>query len=323
MSADAAGSISVEGLTHPDGTFALDRIGQLAPQAATVAAALEHALGEIHEAESPWLVPPLADRLDELSADVADSLPQARNAADALALAPSLLGADEVRTYVVLIGNPAEARELGGFTGGLGVLTADRGRPRLHLARRRASRRSASELAVREASRWPRTCRRRSWRAGRIASSRTGRTRPTSRPSPASPNQLWPVIQPGVAVDGVLYVDPYTVAAMLEITGPVQIEGVDVEISAATAVDYLLRDQYLDESFDSSGERKELIRETADAAFEILDGAAAARPARARRAAVAPGAGPEAPVHDHRSRRPRTARPGRPAGRPRAGAGER
>ena len=127
LSADQVATLDISGLSDPSGGFELDRIADLQPRAATVAAALDRALEAVEDASTPWLVPPAADRLDQFATEVASAAPAARNAADALALAPELLGADRPRSYVVLVGNPAESRELGGFVGGLGVLRATDG----------------------------------------------------------------------------------------------------------------------------------------------------------------------------------------------------
>ena len=54
-------------------------------------------------------------------------------------------------------------------------------------------------------------------------------------------SSVFPQTVGGTPIDGVLAVDPYAVAAMLEITGPLQIEGLDSPLGADNAADYLLR----------------------------------------------------------------------------------
>ena len=54
-----------------------------------------------------------------------------------------------------------------------------------------------------------------------------------------------------------LAVDPYALAAMLQITGPVNITGLPTPLTAANAADYLLRRQYLE--FDPTDQNKARI----------------------------------------------------------------
>ncbi len=110
-----------------DGRIDLVRIGELKPLAIELADVLERTVEEVGRVDVGWLVSPVASQIDDLQTELDDSVPAARNAAEALDAAPTLLGADGPRTYLVLAGNPAESRELGGFVGGFGLLTADAG----------------------------------------------------------------------------------------------------------------------------------------------------------------------------------------------------
>jgi hypothetical protein len=91
-------------------------------------AALARTDDVIEESRSPWLLAPLGDRVGELHDEVTDLVGQTERAADAVALAPSMLGAEEPRTYFVAFTTPAESRGLGGFMGTFAELRADGGR---------------------------------------------------------------------------------------------------------------------------------------------------------------------------------------------------
>jgi hypothetical protein len=267
LSTDQIATLDVRGLSQPGGGVDLERVEELAPRARTVSDALDRSIDVVERSDSPWLVAPVQDRLDEFAAELEDAAPAARNAADALELAPSLLGAERPQRYLVLVGNPAEAREMGGFVASVGTLTADRGQLDFTGAESLAAANAAvdaSGLQIDDLSLPP--------------------------PLPASgPNnfvQNWAntpdleatvriaaVLGPAIVggpVDGVVYLDPHAIAALMEVTGPVAIEGRPEPLTPDQAVDYLLREQYLAPGFDEDGERKERLREAAEAAFDSL-----------------------------------------------------
>lgn len=263
---DQAAVLDVRGLSRPTGGIDLDRVAELAPLASRVSGALGRAERALDDIDSPWLVSPVADRIDDFAAEVRSVAPTARNAADALDLAPTLLGADAQRTYLTLVGNPAEARELGGFVPSVGVLTADDGQldftslepiSALNARVRESGRTLDVELPISFVGSAPE----------RFVQNWTNTADFTVVSEVAS--QLGPAFA-GDDVDGVLYLDPYVVAALLEIAGPVPIEGRARPLTADDAVDYLLRDQYLSDGFEEDGERKDRLRDAADAAFDQL-----------------------------------------------------
>lgn len=84
---------------------------------------------------------------------------------------------------------------------------------------------------------------------------------------------VYPQTKDGFEIDGALAMDPYAVAAMLEITGPVKVEGLEDELTADNAAEYLLRDQYL--RFDptetnANAERKDVLAAASQTTFEAF-----------------------------------------------------
>lgn len=276
LGADQAAVLDIRGLSSAAGGFDLGRVAELGPLATTVAEALERAEQTLDGIDSPWLVEPVAERIDEFAGEVRDVAPTARNAADALALAPELLGADAPRTYLVLVGNPAEARELGGFVSSAGVLTVDRGQfdftslesiSALNAQVRESGRTLDTELPISFVGSAPERFVQ-NW-------SNTAEFAVVSEVA----TQLGPALT-STDVDGVLYLDPHAIAALLEITGPVPIEGRPQPLTADEAVDYLLREQYLTDDFEDDGERKDRLRDAADGAFDQLTSSSLPDPRR-------------------------------------------
>ena len=92
---------------------------------------------------------------------------------------------------------------------------------------------------------------------------------------------VYPQTRGGTPIDGVLAIDPYAIAAMLKITGPVTITGLPTPLTSANAADYLLRRQYLE--FDPTDQNKARIDVLDDAGrrtFEAFLHTKSLRPAQ-------------------------------------------
>ncbi len=262
----AAENADYEALGVAGGSVDLLALASMEEPASIAASALESAEARVSGLVNPWLVPPVAGPIEDFAAELAETAPKARLAADGLAVAPGLLGADELRRYLLIFGTPAEARGLGGFFGSYGVLEANDGR--LELVEHGRIQELVGRLG----------------KVGRTLSgpddflARYGRYYPAVFPqnSTASPDlptvasvmaELFPQLG-GDELDGALYVDPYALAALLEITGPVELEGLDEPLDAENAADFLLRDQYV--RFSDNEERKDFLGSTSEAVFDAF-----------------------------------------------------
>jgi Protein of unknown function (DUF4012) len=125
--ADSAETVELDGLRPVDGRIDLDAVRRVEVPLATAVASLEAAFADLDAAASPWLLPPLADRIGTLRAEMDTALPDARNALAGARLAPAMLGGDGPRTWLVMFTTPAESRLLGGFVGGWAIVSADAG----------------------------------------------------------------------------------------------------------------------------------------------------------------------------------------------------
>lgn len=163
---------------------------------------------------------------------LADGLTAAVGAADAL---PTVLGADGPRRWLVLLQNPAEARGSGGFLGAYSFATVRDGRLRPGTRDTNNSLDTGERVSL----------------AGIPADTRnlwgTDLTYMwglnLDRHFPFTGLLAQRAMPPGSpAVDDVVALDPFAVAALLDVTGPVTAAG--VTIASTDAVDFFTRDVY-------------------------------------------------------------------------------
>jgi hypothetical protein len=210
------------------------------------------------------LIGPLADARNELAADLRDAeqtIADARTGADAVL---SLVGGP--RRYLVVAANNAEMRAGSGMWLQGGVLETSRGDLELSEMRSLADVYDPPDDAVAItgdlADRWGFLHPEREWR-NLMAS-------PRFPQSAELASRMWEAAT-GEAVDGVLAVDAIGLQALVEATGPVEIDGRRIEAEDVPAE--LLHEQYLgDEVGDGeNAERRELLARIADAAISLLD----------------------------------------------------
>lgn len=260
-----------------NGRIDLAEIESLVPRSVSVEATLTASTERLDELRDGWLAPPLRDRIDEFAEEVADAQADATLANEVLSVAPGLLGADGPRTYLVAFMTPAELRGAGGFIGNFAELRATdgdvslgrSGRIRELLAARPDGARTIEGLDE--------------------YLDRYGRFEPADNVQDASISPHWPYDAQALAqlypqsggseVDAVIGIDPTGMAALLELTGPVEIEGLSVPLSAENAEDYLTRVQYL--AFGDDTERREdILDEVIRTTFDELTTAELPAPRR-------------------------------------------
>lgn len=192
--------------------------------------------------DSPWTVAPLADRLELLADEVDQVQSQTELAALGVRDGPAMLGAEGPRRYLVLLGNPAELRDMGGHVGNWAEVVATDGKLELvevggplelstplDQAPQWVRDELPLSLSVLKPTEFPQN-----WGgdpdtsvmarlAGDLFEQRTGRP-----------------------VDGVLYADTEAFAAFVQLTGPVEVPGLPepYQLTAANAEQFLTRDQF-------------------------------------------------------------------------------
>jgi hypothetical protein len=237
----AARSADVQSLRVHDGQLDLDRVRAMATPLETVTKALDSAGSAASRASSPWLIPPVANKLNVFDQAVSDATFDAGTASQAIAVLPDLLGGNGPRQYFVVFATPSESRDLGGFMGAYGVLTATNGKLSLSKTGRvRDLNNENTNRALTDPSVFPDR-----FKAFDLAHYWQDVTGTSDFPTVAEAvRQLWPQ-SGGQQLDGVIYLDPYTLAALMQLTGPVTVPGYPTPLTADTAATFLLRDQYV------------------------------------------------------------------------------
>lgn len=157
----------------------------------------------------------IADVRSQLQTQTSKLAQFLKNTALAAQLAPSMLGADGPRTYLMAFQTPAEARGTGGLVGGFGILRFDNGTPTVDaLASNTEFDRATATVTLD-----PEFERVYGW-ANPLTDFRN------SNLSPHFPYaaQIWQSMweqQTGVKVDGVIALDPVALSYILGATGPV------------------------------------------------------------------------------------------------------
>lgn len=270
VTADAFDVVTVapyRDLRTSKGTFDLQRLESMRTPIAATIASTRATIDRIDAVSSGWLLGSLQQRMTHYRSELTDAIPPAEEALHAIDAAPALLGADRPKRYLVLFANPAESRGLGGFIGAWAELEADNGHVRL--------RRHGHIDELNDAS---------DWRTRTIPGppdylARYAVLQPERYLQNVSASPDFPTVAEvteglyrqamGTRLDGVLYVDPVALAALLELTGPVFPTGTWYRIDAQNAADYLMHDQYLRYP-GRTAKRVDLLSNTAEATFEAL-----------------------------------------------------
>jgi hypothetical protein len=270
---DLAHSASVAATTAPyrqlqarSGQIDLATVRSMQAPVAASADALERAQATVDAVRNPWLLAPLTTNLDRFAAEIDRARPEAELAEGALRVAPGLLGADGTRHYYIAFATPAEMRFQGGFVGGYGILTASDGQVTLDRSGPIEELSEAPGAADRSLSGPP------------VYVERYGRLNPARFPqnltaSPDLPDNAAATAEVvpqagGPDIDGVIYVDPVGLAALLRLTGPITVPGLAEPLTADTAAAYLLRDQYLSGTTDEA--RHDALTDVSRATFDAL-----------------------------------------------------
>ncbi len=240
--AQLASAVDYDSLSRQDGSIDLARLADFRGPASQAASAVATAEIELSEAASPWLLPPVAGQLEEFSEQVGEASAATEVGALATAQLPALLGAEGPRRYLLLLGSPSEARDIGGHLGNWAEIVVDDGKldvvrvgepyelfgpgtqPAPQLSPDTELPPSLVEV---DPTRFPQN-----WGSS-----------PDLDAVARLAADLFPQAAGGAPIDGVIYADPTAFAALLELTGPVESQG--RVLDSATAVQFLTVDQYL------------------------------------------------------------------------------
>ena len=187
---------------------------------------------------SIWVAPQVRAGMAEIDSQLApalERLPEIEAISEAL---PSWLGIETPRRYLILFGNPAEARELGGFTGATAVLTLDGGALDLEATGRRVEVPIPASVAALTEAPPVRFLEHRPWLFEANYSAMADF--PTLTRALAD---LFPAMG-GEQIDGVVYLDPFALAAIASTTGPIDIPSLGSSVSSNELPQLLTVEQY-------------------------------------------------------------------------------
>lgn len=269
--AKGARSTDYERLRPIEGQVDIDAIRATQEPYAQIVQTLGDASAASGDVSSPWLLPPLRSVTDEFFSQVDETLPDAEVAAEAVAVAPAMLGADGPRRYLLVFAQPAEARFMGGFIGSYGFLSAVDGKVELEEARSIGELNATPGRENRKITGPPEYLA----RYGRFRAE-TFIQNISATPDLPTLNTVATELIPQTGsgeIDGVIYVDPAGLAALLRITGPVEVDGLEEPLTAKNATDLLLREQY--ELFPpndraSDTEQEHFLSDAAEVTFDAL-----------------------------------------------------
>jgi uncharacterized protein DUF4012 len=235
-------SVDLENVRLVGGGLDLALIESLEPALDRAEAALDRALTRVADVRSPWLLSPIDDKLSELLEELTNARPSARTAALAARELPGMLGVDGPVYWLVAMTSPAQARGLGGLLDNWVLVEADEGRLEIVLSGR------AEEVSARLRSRQislegPEQYIRR-W--GRFSPEESFRDVTLSPDLPMVAEIAANLFEEAMDrdIDGVVFLDPFAFAAVLELSGPVLAGG--SRLTDVTVAPFLLEGQYVE-----------------------------------------------------------------------------
>ena len=245
--------------------------------------ALTSLVDDLESRRNGWLVPPLWSEMDDLLSQLDALETSTRNAADMAAIAPQLMGRDEERTYLVALMNNTELRGAGGILSGVGSVTVNEGRVVLgefshykELADDPPYRKVPAPEDFEE----------------HFGGYKADTTRwVTATSSPDLPDVALVAgrlfeLTAGQVADGVIFVDPRGLAAMMPPAAKLDVPTTEKSLTPAELPEYVYRDAYSELGGGVSRRRDSLIG-LGHAAFGVIFDRGFGRPAVIRSAAEA------------------------------------
>jgi len=234
----AVDTLNPAALAPVGGVIDLAPLTESAPAVIAVDAVMQDALARLVDIDRGQLLPVVAEAVDQATGELESASAQTRTAARVVRLLPPMLGADGPRDYLLLVQNNAEQRATGGIPGLVLQIHVEDGRLEI-----------VDERSALEVGSFPEPVLELSETETTLFGAQLGRYMQDVTFTPDFPrtgelaSAMW-LQRFGVAVDGVLSVDPVALQAMLGVTGPLMVDGVSLTETDAAAT--LLNGIYLD-----------------------------------------------------------------------------
>lgn len=220
------------------GRLDLATLQRLAPSVATASQVLTTNRNKILDIDQDNLVGPLKDPAAELTDKITSAQSAASSAAQAMQLAPQMLGADKKRTYLLIFQNNAEVRSTGGLPGAFAILEANKGKLTF------VKQGSATTDIPQYDEPFVRLTKDERQVYGQLMGKDFRDVNFTPDfPRTAEIARAMIKDKLDIQVDGVLSIDPVALGFLLEGTGPIK-AAADTTLTSANAVDILLNDVY-------------------------------------------------------------------------------
>lgn len=242
--------IDVNSLKPANGRIDLIQLATVSSAAEQILVSLENLRSNLGDTDSVWLAGPVSREVDTLRSEIDQRLDNARTARDTIYMVPKLLGVEAPRRYFIAFTTPAEARGGGGFMGSWAEVVADQGRITLERTGR------TGELNL---TGWPT----RQVTGPEEFLSRYGSLGFSDPATGLTALDVWSVVNlsphfpstaqvivdlypqsGGQPLDGVISLDAYALATLVDFSGPIELTTVDQTLDGDNAADFLLYDQY-------------------------------------------------------------------------------
>ena len=272
------------------GRIPLEPLEAVAPALHEAEGLLGAGIAELEAGPDSMLLPVVGDARSEFDRELTEARRVVASASAIAQALPGLLGADGPKRYFFAAQNPAEMRGTGGFIGAFAILTVDEGRMRLGGFERITSLRSLGVGDVEPPN--PDYAERYNQYGGASFWQNINMT--PDFPSAATAIERLYEASSGDTVDGVIASDPFGLAELVEVTGPVLVPGTSTEVDAETLVPYVTNQAYRE--LTNSVRRKRLLGDVAEEVFtRFLRGVS--DPALMGRALVEAAAGGHLLIH--------------------------
>lgn len=209
-----------DGVRTPDGRFDLEAVASLTPTLTRAAEASTRAEQAVADVDPSTLAGPLRSRAETFREQVGSLASTAGGAETAVRLLPAMLGADGPRNYLLVVQNNAEIRATGGLPGSASVLRAVDGRLELDAQGSAGDVQGRpSQLGVEAEPGELETFGPQLLTDFRNANFTPDFPRAAELMAASAESAL------GQQLDGVVTLDPVTLAQVLRVTGPVAVAG--------------------------------------------------------------------------------------------------
>ena len=247
------------------GTVAVHALAQAGAGLRQAAGVADRSSQAVAGLSRTYLVPVVASATDQLQHALVTAQSELDAAAGAATYLPPLLGADGPRSYFLAVQNPAESRATGGLIGDWAVMVAENGHiqvkdfQRLDPLDADGSQHRTLQAPAAYLAQYQRFDPAQDWQNVNMS--------PDFPTVGAVIADLFPQ-SGGYPIDGVVAVDPAGLQALLTLTGPIDVTGWPVPITAADVERVTLSEAYV--QYPSEAQRSTFLGHVAQAAFSAF-----------------------------------------------------